>query len=100
MTRQLKVVVIKEKQTVLEGNFAVEDADYDVVCGLLKEINLTRDGAEDLLIGYMHAEQAGAITDDVGKMALVAATYILSQGESEISIFSDLKPASDSGFAG
>lgn len=100
MARQLKVVVMKEKQTALEGNFTVEDADYDIVCGLLEEINLTRDGAEDLLIGYMHAEQAGSITEDVGKMALVAATYILSEGETEIAIFSDLKPASDIGFAG
>ncbi|WND03620.1 hypothetical protein QGN29_04435 [Temperatibacter marinus] len=100
MTRTLKVLVLKEKQTVLEGTFDVEDQDYQVVVELLKEITLTREGAEDLLIGYMHAEQAGAITEDVGKMALVAATYILSQGETEISIFSDLKPTSDLGYAG
>lgn len=98
--RSLKVIVLKEKKTVLEGDFTVEDQDYDVVVELLKEINLTRDGAEDLLIGYMHAEQAGAITEDVGKMALVAATYILNEGETEIAIMADLKPQSDIGFAG
>lgn len=95
--RKLKVVVLKEMQTAFEGDFEVQDQDYDVVVELLKEINLTRDSAEDLLMGYMQAQDAGTITEDVGKMALVAATYILSQGETEVSIFADLKPASNLG---
>lgn len=98
--RQLHVVVLKEKQTLLEGCFDVQDTDYAIVRDLLKEINLTREGAEDLLIGYMHAEKAGAVTEDVGKMAMVAAVYMLERGETHLSIFADTKAASSLGHAG
>ncbi len=99
MSKSLKVTIFKFGKLFLEGSFDAPEEHYDIVVGLLKEINLTREGAEDLLLGYMHAQDAAAVTEETGKMAMVATVYMLEQGESEVVINADAKPEPDKPFS-
>ena len=91
MAHKLDVTLIREGAAFMSGSFDVSEDDYKAVKPLLAEINLTRDGAEDLLIGYMHAQEIGQMTEQTGKMAMVAATFILAEGEKDIVIHLDAR---------
>ncbi|WP_262693153.1 hypothetical protein [Kordiimonas aquimaris] len=84
--RTLKVTVTKNGDVFLNGTFDVSGEDYPVVEGLLNEINMTREQAASMLSGYMHARDAGNITDEMGKLAMVATVYMLAAGETDIII--------------
>ena len=82
----LNVTVTKNGETFLNGTFDVSDEDYPVVESLLPEIKMTREQAASMLSGYMHARDAGNITEEMGKLAMVATVFMLVDGESEIVI--------------
>lgn len=82
----LKVTVTKDGAEFLDGNFEVSAENYTVVRGMLGEIEITRAQAASMLSGYMHARDVGPVTEDMGKIALIASVYFLEQGETEIII--------------
>lgn len=84
--RTLTVTVTKDDEIFLNGTFDVSDEDYPVVVSLLPEIKMTREQAASMLSGYMHARDAGNITEEMGKLAMVAAVFMLNVGETDIVI--------------
>ncbi len=84
--RTLDVTVLQNGETFLHGTFDVTDNDYPIVKNLLKEVDLTRPQAASLLSGYMHAKDVGKVTEDMGKLAMIATVYMLEQGETAIKI--------------
>ncbi len=86
MSRTLAVTVTKDGDPFLSGDFEVEDPDYKTVLELLTEVSMTHKDAAGMLAGYMHARDAGDITEDMGKLAMIAAVYVLHQGDSSIII--------------
>lgn len=85
-TKTLKVVVTKDGAPFLDGNFEVTPENYAVVAGLLDEVNMTREQAASMLSGYMHARDVAPVTEDMGKIALIATVFYLEAGETEIVI--------------
>ena len=86
MPRTLSVTVLKDDAVFLQGDFTVGDDDYATVSALLPEAKLERGNAASMLSGYMHARDVGQVTEDLGKLAMIAAVYMLDQGETEIAI--------------
>ncbi|MBL4836865.1 MAG: hypothetical protein JKY34_04740 [Kordiimonadaceae bacterium] len=84
--RQLKVAILKDETPFLNGAFDVSDEDYPIVVGLLKEVDMTKAQAASLLSGYMHAKDVGPISEDMGKLAMIAAVFMLEAGEVAIEI--------------
>ncbi|MBL4789671.1 MAG: hypothetical protein JKY60_11720 [Kordiimonadaceae bacterium] len=87
--RTLKVSVEKDEHTILSGTFDVSGQDFEAVSALLEEVEMTIPQAHDLLIGYMHARDAGPVSEDMGKLAMFAVVYLLSEGQSEVDIKMD-----------
>ncbi|PCI64113.1 MAG: hypothetical protein COB37_02845 [Kordiimonadales bacterium] len=88
-TQTLKVSVAKDAQTILSGTFDVSDHDYQAVSALLKEVEMSVPQAHDLLIGYMHARDAGPVSEEMGKLAMFAVVYLLSEGHTDVDIKMD-----------
>lgn len=86
MPRQLTVTVLKDEAPFLNGTFDVADGDYPVIVGLLTEIEMTHGQAASMLSGYMHARDLGRVTEEMGKLAMLAVVYMLEAGETEIEI--------------
>ncbi|TNE64263.1 MAG: hypothetical protein EP335_07290 [Alphaproteobacteria bacterium] len=86
MSHQLAVRVLKDGEHFLEGNFDVSDADYGVVKTLLAEVHMNHGQAASLLAGYMHARAVGQVTEDMGKIAMLAAVHMLEAGETSIEV--------------
>ena len=86
MPRTLKVTVLKDDQVFLNGTFDVSDRDYEIVEKLLPEVDMTHEQAASMLSGYMHARDVGRLTEEMGKLAMFATVYMLSEGETEIEI--------------
>ena len=82
--RTLNVTVTKGGEVFLNGTFDVSGEDYPVVESLLDEIDMTHEQAASMLTGYMHARDAGNITEEMGKLAMVATVYMLAAGETDI----------------
>ncbi len=82
----LKVTVTKAGEQFLDGAFEATPENYEAVKGLLSEIDITRAQAASMLSGYMHARDVGPVTEDMGKIALIATVYFLEQGEADIVI--------------
>ena len=47
---------------------------------------MSRERAASMLSGYMHARDAGNVTEEMGKLTTVAAVFMLSAGETDIII--------------
>jgi hypothetical protein len=86
MPRQLTVTVLKDDAPFLNGTFDVSDSDYPVIVSLLREVDMTHGQAASMLSGYMHARDVGRVTEEMGKLAMLAVVYMLEAGESEIEI--------------
>lgn len=86
MAYTLTVTVLKDGEAFLNGTFDVPEADYPLVAGLLAEVDMTHAQAASLLSGYMHARDVGRVTEDMGKLAMIATVYMLEAGETEIEI--------------
>jgi len=86
MAYQLSVTILKDGERFLHGTFDVPEADYPVVAAVLAEVNMTHAQAASLLSGYMHARDVGKVTEDMGKLAMIATVYMLEAGETEIEI--------------
>ena len=84
--KQLTVSVLKDGELYLNGKFDVSDADYPVIVGLLKEVEMTDGQAASMLGGYMHARDAGTLTEEMGKLAMLAVVHMLEAGQTEIEI--------------
>ena len=84
--KSLLVRVLKDGELFLEGNFDVRAEDYGVVKGLLKEVDLTDANAASMLSGYMHASDVGKASEEMGKLAMIAAVHILEQGKTAIEV--------------
>lgn len=84
--RQLKVTVLQDGKPFLNGTFDVSDDEYVIVVDLLKQVDMTREQAASLLSGYMHAKDVGQVTEDMGKIAMLATVYMLEEGETAIEI--------------
>jgi len=84
--RILKVGVTKDGAPFLNGNFDVTPENYASVKALLSEVDMTREQAASMLSGYMHARDVGPVTEDMGKIALIATVFFLEAGESDIII--------------
>jgi hypothetical protein len=84
--KSLTVTVLKDGETFLEGEFGCSDEDYGAVLGVLGEVEMTREQATSLLSGYMHARDVGQVTEDMGKIALIATVYMLEEGETHLEI--------------
>ena len=82
--QNLKVAVTKDGEPFLDGNFEVTDENYSAVKALLPEVDMTRAQAASMLSGYMHAQDVGQVTEDMGKIALIAAVFFLEAGETDI----------------
>lgn len=82
----LTVTVTKNGEIFLNGTFDVSGEDYPVVESLLPEINMTHEQAASMLSGYMHARDAGNVTEEMGKLAMVATVYMLAAGKTDIVI--------------
>ncbi|MBO6504170.1 MAG: hypothetical protein JJ850_11145 [Kordiimonadaceae bacterium] len=82
--QNLKVAVTKNGEPFLDGNFEVTDENYSAVKALLPEVDMTRAQAASMLSGYMHAQDVGQVTEDMGKIALIAAVFFLEAGETDI----------------
>lgn len=90
--RVLKVGVTKDGEPFLNGDFDVTDENYSVVQALLPEIRMTRAQAASILSGYMHARDVGQVTEDMGKIALIATVFFLEAGETDIVVPLEQKP--------
>lgn len=86
MDKTLSVTVLKDGEAFLEGGFDVSPEEYDIVHPLLDEVEMDYGQAASLLSGYMHARDVGQVTEDMGKIALIAAVYMLDQGETALEI--------------
>lgn len=86
MPKSLTVRVLKDQEVFLEGVFEVPDNDYVLVKDLLPQAKLDKGQAASILSGYMHASDAGTVTEEVGKVAMVAAVYMMEEGEDAIEI--------------
>lgn len=86
MMKQLTVTVLKDGEAFLNGTFDVADADYPVIATLLKEVDMTHGQAASMLSGYMHARDVGRVTEEMGKLAMLAVVYMLEAGETNIEI--------------
>ncbi len=95
MSKFLKATVFKFGKVFLEGNFEAPDEHYQTVVDLLDEIDLTPEGAEDLLLGFMHAQDVNQVSEEMGQMALVATVYLLEQGMTELIINADDKQSTE-----
>ena len=82
----LSVTVLKDDTPFIKGDFDVRDDDFTLVKGLLGEVAMTSGQAASLLAGYMHAREVGNVTEEMGKLAMLAAVFILSKGQTEIII--------------
>lgn len=85
-TKILKVAVTKDDEPFLNGNFEVTPDNYITVKDLLTEVDMTRAQAASMLSGYMHARDVGPVTEDMGKIALIATVFFLEAGETDIVI--------------
>lgn len=85
-TKTLKVAVTKDGAPFLDGNFEVTPENYASVQALLGEVDMTRAQAASMLSGYMHARDVGPVTEDMGKIALIATVFLLEAGETDIVI--------------
>ena len=90
--RILKVGVTKDAEPFLNGDFEVTDENYTAVKALLPEIDMSRSQAASILSGFMHARDVGPVTEDMGKIALVAAVFFLEAGETDIVVPLELNP--------
>jgi len=86
MAYKLTVTVIKDGEVFLNGDFDVSDSDFGVVEKLLPEVEMTHEQAASLLSGYMHAKDVAHVSEEMGKLAMFATVYMLSEGETEIEI--------------
>lgn len=86
MDRTLAVTVLKDGAPFLQGRFDVASDDYEAVRAVLAEVSMDREQAASLLGGYMHARDVGPVTEEMGKIALIATVFMLEAGESEIEI--------------
>lgn len=84
--KTLKVAVTKDEAPFLDGNFEVIPENYKAVKALLSEVEITRAQAASMLSGYMHARDVGPVTEDMGKIALIATVFFLEAGENDIII--------------
>ncbi len=84
--RTLTVTVLKDDEPFIKGDFDVRDEDYDVVLKLLSEVEMTSGQASSLLAGYMHARDIDQVSEDMGKLAMLAAVFILNEGKTDIAI--------------
>ncbi len=84
--KTLDVTVLQDGEVFIHGTFDVNDGDYAVVVGLLNEVDMNHEQAASLLAGYMHAREVGSVTEDMGKIAMVAAVYMLASGETAIEV--------------
>jgi nucleoside phosphorylase len=84
--RNLVVTVTKDEIDFLNGTFDVTDEEYPIVEKLLEEVDMTRQQAASMLSGYMHANHVGKVTEDMGKLAMMATVYMLQAGETNIII--------------
>lgn len=82
----LKVAVTKDGEAFLDGNFEVTPENHAAVKPLLGEVDMTREQAASMLSGYMHARDVGPVTEDMGKIALIATVFFLEAGETDIVI--------------
>lgn len=82
----LKVAVTKDNAPFLDGAFEVTPENYNAVKALLGEVEITRAQAASMLSGYMHARDVGPVTEDMGKIALIATVFFLEAGEADIVI--------------
>ena len=86
MPKLLKVTVLKDEDVFLEGEFEVPDTDYPVVVEILPQMGLDRAKAAGILSGFMHANDVGETSEEMGKLAMVAAVFMLETGATEITI--------------
>jgi len=84
--KKLTVTVIKDEEVFLTGDFDVSDADFGTVQKLLPEVEMTHEQAASLLAGYMHARDVSAVSEEMGKLAMFATVYMLSEGKTGIEI--------------
>lgn len=84
--RILKAAVTKDGVPFLNGTFDVTPENYNAVKVLLGEVDMTRAQAASMLSGYMHARDVGPVTEDMGKIALIATVFFLEAGETDIII--------------
>ena len=84
--RQLEVTVLQDGKPFLNGVFDVSDEDYPIVVNLLKEVDMQREQAASMLSGYMHAKDVGKVTEEMGKLAMIATVFMLEEGETAIEI--------------
>lgn len=87
MSRLITVTLQQDGEDFIAGEFEVRAEDTEAVLPLLPEMGLDRERAEAILSGYMHASDLGQVTEDMGKMALVAAVYMLEvEGEDNLKL--------------
>ncbi len=86
MPKQLTVTVLKDGEAFLNGTFDVSDTDYPVIVNLLREVDMTHAQAASMLSGYMHARDVGRVTEEMGKLAMLAVVYMIEAGEHAIEI--------------
>lgn len=84
--RTLAVTLLKDGAVFLRGTFDVAPGDYEAVCAVLGEVSMDREQAAALLGGYMHARDVGPVTEEMGKIAMIATVFMLEAGEREIEI--------------
>lgn len=84
--QKLKAVVTDGDMVFFEGDFEVSPENYSAVVPLLAQIDMTPDQADDILRGYMHAKDVGPVSEEMGKIALIATVYYLERGETEVRI--------------
>lgn len=84
--QHLVVTVTKDGSEFLNGTFDVTDEEYPIVKTLLREVDMTRQQAASMLSGYMHASEVGTVTEDMGKLAMIATVFMLEAGETDIII--------------
>lgn len=84
--KTLKVTVTKAGEPFLTGTFDVADVDYQVVKTLLSEAKLSRAQAAAMLAGYMHAQDVGQLTEEMGKLSMLATVFMIEAGETDIII--------------
>lgn len=82
----LNVTVLKDGDPFISGDFDVRDEDYTLVSSLLSEVDMTKAQAASLLAGYMHAREVGNVTEEMGKLAMLAAVFVLEAGDTAITI--------------
>jgi len=84
--KTLTAAVTKDGAPFLNGEFEVTPVNYAAVKDLLSEVDMTRAQAASMLSGYMHARDVGPVTEDMGKIALIATVFFLEAGETDIII--------------